>query len=196
LLASFAGAQNQFIKRKIGNAVAKDVKWWRTRLAKDDCGSKLEIPPKISSNKVFVDASTSWGIGLVVNGEWCTWKLKEGWKVEGCNIGWAEMVAVELAVWMLIAMGKDGCHLHVWLDNAGVVGALKGSQSWNAKQNSRLQQILGLFIAQHMWLSIGWVSTEENLADAPSRGKFPPVKAELKSRFALLEYLTQFVELV
>ncbi|CAL1715691.1 unnamed protein product [Somion occarium] len=43
---------------------------------------------------LFVDASTSWGIGLVANGKWLAWQLKPGWKSDGRDIGWAEMVAI------------------------------------------------------------------------------------------------------
>jgi hypothetical protein len=33
--------------------------------------------------KLFVDASTGWGIGLILNGKWLAWQFKEGWNSEG-----------------------------------------------------------------------------------------------------------------
>ncbi len=52
---------------------------------------------------ISVDASTDWGIGVVVNGKWDAWSLRPGWKSEGRNIGWLEALAVEFLVYILEA---------------------------------------------------------------------------------------------
>ena len=63
--------------------------------------------------KLYVDTSSGWGIGLILASDrkWLAWQFKEGWRSEGCEIGWAEMVAVELAVRTLIAGKFTGCHV-------------------------------------------------------------------------------------
>lgn len=66
----------------------------------------------------------SWGIGLVLNDKWLAWRLKEGWRCEGRDIGWGEMVAVDLAVRTLVNAGFSDCQVVLQSDNAGVVGAL------------------------------------------------------------------------
>ena len=80
---------------------AEDLGWWRIRLQEGFVGLKIIQPPKPLPNKVYIDASTSWGIGLVIDGKWLAWQFK-GLKSEGREIGWAEMVAVELDILTLI----------------------------------------------------------------------------------------------
>lgn len=93
---------------------------------------KLPLP---SSQLIFVKMSTSWGIGLVVNGEWNTWCFLSVWKSEGRDIGWADMIAVEIVTGAIIAIGFSDVHLVINSDNMGVVGALKAGQSCNSWQN-------------------------------------------------------------
>jgi len=47
---------------------------------------------------VWVDMSTDWVIGVILCQHWVAWKLNPGWKVEGHDIGWAELIALELAM--------------------------------------------------------------------------------------------------
>ena len=57
-----------------------------------------------------MDASTSWGIGFVMDGKWLAWELVDSWHGDDRDIGWAEMVAVELGIHALIAAGKQSTH--------------------------------------------------------------------------------------
>jgi len=52
---------------------------------------------------VWIDASTKWGIGVVIGQEWAAWKLVIRWNKDGRDIGWAECIALELAVFIIIA---------------------------------------------------------------------------------------------
>jgi len=77
-----------------------------------------------------MDASSSWGIGLLCEGQWAAWKWLDGWESNFREIGWAEGVAVELAVRLLDV--RDWSNLHVLLrsDNQGVIGAYqRGSRT-------------------------------------------------------------------
>jgi len=51
---------------------------------------------------VWVDMSTAWGIGVVIAHQWAAWKLIPGWKADGRDIFWAESIALELAILILI----------------------------------------------------------------------------------------------
>ncbi|KAG1764995.1 hypothetical protein EDD22DRAFT_775474, partial [Suillus occidentalis] len=54
------------------------------------------------------DASTSFGIGIVIGQHWAAWKWKEGFQVgPGCkhNIGWAKATAVELGLRLALHLG-------------------------------------------------------------------------------------------
>jgi hypothetical protein len=122
---------------------------------------------------LFVDASSSWGIGLILNGKWLAWEFKRGWKSDGREIGWAEMVAVELAVRTLITTKITNRHIVVRSDNQGVVGALTAGRSHGTQQNAILREIVKLIQGHNLWISAIWVATHENPTDGPSRGKFP-----------------------
>ena len=74
-------------KHKLLATVMEDVNLWRTCLLDDFVGLQIIRPPKASTTKLFVDASTSWGIGLVLDGKWLAWEFCEGWKTDGHDIG-------------------------------------------------------------------------------------------------------------
>lgn len=80
-------------------------------MTNDWCGTRIVRPPEPLNVSVFVDASTSWGISFVLDGRWLAWELKPGWKTDGRDIGWTEMVAVDLAVWTLATAGFRNCHI-------------------------------------------------------------------------------------
>ena len=94
----FKSSHASELRHKLSASTAEDISWWRTRFQDEFLGIKILRPPKPLPNKVYADASTSWGIGLVIDGKWLAWQFKEGWRSEGREIGWAEMVAVELAI--------------------------------------------------------------------------------------------------
>jgi hypothetical protein len=152
---------------------SEDMAWWRLRLQEEFVGMKIIQPPKPLDSKLYVDASSVWGIGLILDGKWLAWQFKEGWRSEGCEISWAEMVAVELAVRTLIAGKFTGCHVIIRSDNKGVVGALKARRSRGTQQNAVLREIVKLIQQHELWISTTWIPTLENPADGPSRGVFP-----------------------
>ena len=58
-----------------------------------------------------MDASTSWGIGFWMEGKWIAWQSIPGWKNDGRDIGWLEMVAIEPALHAVIGVGHKDVHL-------------------------------------------------------------------------------------
>jgi hypothetical protein len=169
----FQAHQPREMRHKLSAGAAEDTDWWRNRLRESFVGMKIVRPPSPLDIGVFVDASTSWGIGLVLNGKWLAWQLKEGWRSEAREIGWAEMVAVELATRALVTGKYSQCHIVVRSDNQGVVGALKAGKSRGTQQNLILREIVKLIQTHDLWISTVWIPTLENPADGPSRGVFP-----------------------
>jgi hypothetical protein len=161
------------VKHKLAAETSEDMAWWRLRLQEEFVGMKIIWPPKPLDSKLYIDTSSGWGIGLILDGKWLAWQFKEGWRSEGREIGWAEMVAVELAVRTLIAGKFTGCHVIIRSDNKGVVGALKVGRSWGTQQNAVLREIVKLIQEHGLWISTTWIPTLENPADGPSRGVFP-----------------------
>lgn len=154
----------------------EDLQWWFGQLSQDFLGLHIKEIPALSPISLFVDASTGWGIGLIINGKWLAWEFRPGW--QGPNnerhIGWGEMVAVELAVRTLVTSGYSGSRFLIRSDNEGVVGALKKGNSRGHEQNLILRKIVKLMQEHGIWVKCSWVSTHDNPANDPSRGVFPP----------------------
>lgn len=183
----------KFLKHKLSREIAEDMAWWMQRLQGEFVGINVIRPPTPLDTKLFVDASTGWGIGLVLDGRWLAWQFKDGWKAEGREIGWAEMVAVELAVRTLVTGKFFKSHVIVRSDNQGVVGALKAGKSRGTQQNFILREIVRLIQDHELWISSIWVPTLDNLADGPSRGIFPDKKLLYAFPPRLPFHLTNFL---
>jgi hypothetical protein len=78
----------------------------------------------------------SWGVGLSLDGKWLAWEFLPGWNTNGRHIGWAEMVAVELAVRTLISGGHSNSHIILHSNNQGVIGSIRSGRSQNSEQKS------------------------------------------------------------
>lgn len=150
--------------------VLEDIAWWRNKLEGDFCGMPVRTIPDPVDVDVFVDASTGWGIGVTINRDWDHWRLRAGWKTDGRDIGWAEMVAVELGLLALVERGYRNAHIRLRSDNQGVVGALDAGRSRGVPSNRVLQRVVAIMLEHDIWLSVVWVASADNPADAPSRG--------------------------
>lgn len=174
-------------------SVAEDLAWWRAQLAQPFCGMPVREIPEPVDIRLYVDASTGWGIGLCVGDHWDHWRLQQGWKCDGRDIGWAEMVAIELGLLALIERGYHDVHLRIRSDNKGVVGAMKAGMSRSVQSNRVLQRIVTLMLEHNIWLSTEWVASAENPADAPSRGLAPEGYERHRHTFKLPFALREFV---
>lgn len=104
------------------------------------------------------------------------------------------MVAVDLSICTLVAARFSKCYLILKSDNSGVVGALAAGRSQNAQQNAILRRIVDIFQSHSLWVSIVWVPSESNKADAPSWGIFPARKQLFPFPPRMPSYLTPFVQ--
>ena len=61
------------MKHKLPAEASRDLDWWRQRLEDEFIRMNITrlLPPDPMDTALFVDASTGWGIGLVLNGRWC-----------------------------------------------------------------------------------------------------------------------------
>jgi hypothetical protein len=168
--SSFNHLSSPYAHRTPNTAVFSDIDWWRSRLASTFCGSTLSKPPAPSSVDFWVDASSSWGLGVVFNNSWDFWMLRPGWDKDGRNIGWAEMVAIELGLLLAVHYGFSDVHFVLKSDNQGVIHAIEGGKSRSPEQNRVLQRITSLLSQNKLWISSCYVPSLQNLADRPSRG--------------------------
>ena len=134
-----------------------------------------------SSNErleIYVDAS-GWGIGFVFGAQWLAWTFKKTLQIPLGGDGrmvmhWAELLAVEVGLRAMIAAGHRSTTITVYSDNTGVIDALN-KRSWCPQHGleDSLRIILNLCGDNRIELRPLWVSTNDNLADMPSRGEFP-----------------------
>ena len=75
---SFNYLASPYIRKTPNSSVLSDINWWKSQLTSDFCGSTLSKPPPTSPIEFWVDASSSWGVGIVFDGEWCTWRFTTG----------------------------------------------------------------------------------------------------------------------
>jgi hypothetical protein len=179
MVSTFDGAWHRFSKWKPGPAIISDIAFWHNELSKPFCGSMLHDLPPPSQIEFWVDASTSYGVGVVFNRKWDVWMLRNGWKADGRKIGWAEMVAIKLGLWVAIELGFHDMHFVVHLDNMGVIGSLGAGKARNSEQNQVLQRIVALMRVHGLWITSEYVASATNIADTLLRGIPPAARVRL-----------------
>src|SRR5882672_1396519 len=111
---------NDFTLHHIPCSCLHHLEWWSHVLSIPNPSCTLIILPE-SDLDVWVDASTSCGIGLMINNKWASWRLIGGWKSAVRDIGWEESVAIEMAVMWLTLSGLHDCSIKVHCDNTSVI---------------------------------------------------------------------------
>jgi hypothetical protein len=156
---------------------SEELAWWRAQLQSGYWLGMSLCTERTPDNSlgVYVDACSS-GIGIIINGDYDSFQLVNGWQDVGDGtrreIGWAEFVAVELAVFFLITRyGMIKKHILIHSDNQGVMGAWKARRSHNLEWNAVLMRIIQMLSEVEGFISIEYVRSEENPADAVSRNR-------------------------
>jgi len=73
---------------------------------------------------IWIDAWTSWGIGLSMGMSWAAWHLLPGWKSTTTSVGPNECISLQLAVMYLCETGaRTYCEVTIRSDNANVISA-------------------------------------------------------------------------
>jgi hypothetical protein len=163
---------------KWGHLQRGDLSWWLASLNTPDIGMKLcsHITPS-DAFSLFTDASSLYGVGIIINDKFDLFKLCDDWQNSGedtRDIGWAEFVAIELIVYFVLSTyNLHDVHLLVHTDNQGVIGAWAKRSSRSPEQNEVLGRILSLLLPRACFLSLEYVPSADNPADSPSRGRSP-----------------------
>ncbi|QRV84674.1 hypothetical protein RhiJN_26739 [Ceratobasidium sp. AG-Ba] len=186
--------RDRFITKTPTTRAIEDAKWWLNQLEHGECRTLIRPPPPRSQIECFMDASTSFGVGIVINNKYASWRLNKGWKAAGRDIGWAEIVAVELAVGAIIGMGVRDVTVTLHSDNQGVIGAIRAGRSRNDQQNLVLQRIHTEAMAHGLCIDMQYVATKANKADAPSRGESPKEYQPITSGITVNQSLDRWIE--
>lgn len=95
------------------------------------------------------DASTSFGIGVIIGKRWVQFERKEIKRGEGPHpgIAWLETVAIRISVIMLLKLGATpGRVFTVWTDNSTTLGAILKRKSKDLFANEEWKNIQHLLI--------------------------------------------------
>lgn len=166
-----------------------DLRWWLHEL--NTSGFFRQLLPRGPSQDMglFVDASTSWGIGIVVAGRWAAFKLQKNWKVEGRDICWLETVAVEILVYILEAMGIANTTLLIHSDNQGTIGSLDKGRSRNFHINLSIRRAYIVLASQFITPELVYITSKNNPADPISRGELGSIETRITTSFSLPDEL-------
>src|SRR5882724_6742948 len=128
---------NDFISHHIPKPILTDLRWWQAILA-IPCVPHSLTPRRTVDPNIWVDASTDWGIGVIIADHWAAWKLVADWNSLGRDIGWAESIALELVVIMIVDQGFNDCHVMIRGDNTGIIDAFNRGRSRNVPRNDSI----------------------------------------------------------
>lgn len=157
-------------------SMLRDLKWIKFLLLSLPNSMPLSLPEPMDLDW-WGDASTSFGIGVVIGSFWAAWRWIPGSHPaphSHFNIGWAETVAIELGVRLLIHLGlhhHSQCrHFLVHSDNAGVVEIIKKGRCRSEKSNAILKKVFCLLAEAKISIKSDWVQSHDNVSDPLSRG--------------------------
>jgi hypothetical protein len=187
-IASFKG--NKYATRRPPSPVITELIWWFDTLSIPSVARPLVKHGPRLNKFLYVDASTSWGIGITANGLWDAWQCKPGWRSKTRHIGWLEGVALELLIYAIEERGLHDVHLLVHSDNKGIIGAFDKGRSRNFDINLSIRRSAYVLASLNVSLDLTYIESKKNPADPLSRGEFWPASQRLYSKFTLPKVLS------
>jgi len=184
---------SEHIPRYPRSAVLKDLEWWVFKLSQRGVSRSLEHHNDARDMDISVDASRSWGIGIVIDDQWDAWRWKAPWHFEGRNIGWAEAVAVELAAHILLERGLSNAVIVIHGDNQGVIGSFGRGRGRNFHVNLAVRCMDAIAASSNMLYKLKYVESSQNKADPISRGELGPRADQVTDYVMLPEELNPFL---
>jgi len=164
---------NDFACHHFPRSVIEALTWWEAIL-QSLSGCCSLFPHPVIDQEVWVNVSTDWGIGIVLGHLWAAWRLKPSWRTDGCNIGWAESVALELAILWLIQAGHIYCNITIHGDNTRVIGAFNKGHSHNIPHNDSICHMATSLIPNNISISPVYVSSTSNKTNTISCSTLGP----------------------
>ena len=159
----------------------KDLDFIRFALDKLPAWVPIKLAKEIDI-EWYGDASSDWGVAAVIGRSYCAWS----WNLTVADrhrlIGWAESLAIELGLRLLLQLIRDGRlaafnegAIVVHSDNLGVTQALAKGRSSSQQIGDTLKRICAICVVHQIQVSPRHVPGLDNgVADALSRGILPP----------------------
>ena len=165
-------------KLRCPDPVQADLRWTRQLL--DKLPNEMPLTrPEPADIGWWGDASSSFGIGVVVGPFWGIWRYARGVEVgprKQYDIGWAEALAVEVGLQMaeqhgVLARAQTiAGRILVRSDNEGIVTVVNHGRSRSANTNEVLRRIYSTLANTGITLRATHVPSRLNVTDALSRG--------------------------
>ncbi|KAF7354418.1 Reverse transcriptase ribonuclease h [Mycena venus] len=157
------------------------LKWWELTLSILNTHCDIIAHGPLLDCLLFVDASTEWGIGILLEACWDAWRGKGDWKSPTRHIGWLECVALELLIYTIEEWGWHNCNLLVHSDNQGIIGAFDKGRSCNHEINLSIRRSHLILVVRNITLKLLNVPSAQNPAEPISRGTLGPTVSRLPS---------------
>jgi len=169
---------NPFMPRTPPRGLTADLQWWSHALSSSP---PLPIPHHTHTLDLdaFSDASSGFGLAVTIGDRWRAWRLHKEWKRDERDIGWAESIAFEMLVRILLTIDSSSTPLTVYGDNQGVVEAWRKGRSHNKPTNKSFRRIHAILASPPRRVFTKYIPSRRNPADGPSRGKYPPAELAL-----------------
>ncbi|KNE96291.1 hypothetical protein PSTG_10410 [Puccinia striiformis f. sp. tritici PST-78] len=120
------------------------------------------------------DASTSYGIGVLIGKRWAQFQLRTDWNHRPepkRNIAWLETVAIHLGpIALLTLKARQGKNFIVWTDNTTTESTLGNKKATSKHVNEEWKKIQTLLVKLDLDVIACHVTSKENPADTLSRG--------------------------
>lgn len=164
---------SRYAKQSLPDDAKEDLEYWSTTLNSFKNMRLLPITQPTEINWVG-DASTSFGVAVIIGRKWSQFRLLDGWETRSSvkrGIAWLETVAIRIGLLMLIRLDwPKGQNLNVWTDNTTCEDTLRKRKSRDRSVNEEWKTIQQLLIHAQLDLNPLRVTSEDNKADALSRG--------------------------
>lgn len=173
-----SGTNSPFVPHTPPRETHVELQWWTTILSEPASTSRsIPEPVTLIDCGAFSDASSGFGIAVVIDGRWRAWRLIPDWQTLNGkkDIAWAEAIGFEFLVRILLKLpGASGKSFKIFGDNKGVVEGWWNRRSRNTEVNRVFRRLLEFLHAEHAHTKIhtAYVKSAENPADAPSRGRY------------------------
>ncbi|KNE89388.1 hypothetical protein PSTG_17156 [Puccinia striiformis f. sp. tritici PST-78] len=168
---------NSWINRShplpVPNDARIDLEYWlKTMLFLED--TRIIQNPDPTEIGWVGDASTGFGIGILIGRRWAQFELTREWD-DGPepkrDIAWLETVAIRLGLLVLTKLGAiPGKVFNVWTDNTTTENCIAKRKSKHLQANEEWKIIQDKLVEMQIDITSKRVTSENNKADALSRG--------------------------
>lgn len=169
-ISKFRG--NDFTFHHVWQLVHSDIRWFVEHLSIDNPRRSLLPRGLLIDIDIFVDASTSWGIGILVDQKWCAWKLRDDRDLNDPEnrINCLECWAVELLVHVFEDRDFHDIAITVHSDNTGVIYCWEKGRSGSVPMNLSIQRSASTLLSRNIIIDFQYIESACNPADRISRG--------------------------